>query len=83
MTTAIWPAMNGGGSTIITPSGPAFDAFGRLRISAPQTVFDSKLVYDDQPLYWAEAQTWAAATRGYCDLDTAGTATGTVTTFYT
>lgn len=56
MTTAIWPAVTngGGGSTIITPSGPAFDAFGRLRVSNPQTVFDSKLVNDNQPLYWAQ-----------------------------
>jgi hypothetical protein len=50
---AVWSAMG---------LGPAnFDAFGRLRISAPQTVFDSKLVYDAQPLYWAEAQTGGAA----------------------
>jgi hypothetical protein len=49
---AIWSAMG---------LGPAnFDAFGRLRISAPQTVFDSKLVYDAQPLYFAEAQTGGA-----------------------
>jgi len=31
-----------------------FDAFGRLRVSNPQTIFDSKLVYDEQPLYWSE-----------------------------
>jgi hypothetical protein len=37
-----------------------FDAFGRLRVSNPTTIFDSKLVYDDQPLYWAEAQTGGA-----------------------
>jgi hypothetical protein len=50
---AIWSVMG---------LGPAnFDAFGRLRISAPQTVFDSKLVYDTQPLYWSEAQTGGAA----------------------
>ena len=40
---------------------PSQDAFGRLRVSNPQTVFDSKLVYDSQPLYWAEAQTGGAA----------------------
>ena len=53
---AIWSAMG---------LGPAnFDAFGRLRISAPQTIFDSKLVYDDQPLYWSEdgvAGSWISA----------------------
>lgn len=37
-----------------------FDAFGRLRVSNPQTIFDSKLVYDAQPLYWSEAQTGGA-----------------------
>lgn len=40
---------------------PSIDAFGRLRVSNPQTVFDSKLVYDSQPLYWTEAQTGGAA----------------------
>jgi hypothetical protein len=52
------------GAAIWSPMGLSptnFDAFGRLRISAPQTVFDSKLVYDAQPLYWAEEQTGGAA----------------------
>jgi hypothetical protein len=40
---------------------PSLDAFGRLRVSNPQTIFDSKLVYDAQPLYWAEAQAGGAA----------------------
>jgi len=35
----------------------SFDAFGRLRTSEPQTVFDAKTVYDDQPLYFTEQQT--------------------------
>lgn len=61
MTTAIWPSTAPGGPLVLSPSGPAFDAFGRLRVSNPQTVFDSKLVYDAQPLYWAEAQTGGAA----------------------
>lgn len=42
-------------------SNSNFDAFGRLRVSNPQTIFDSKLVYDAQPLYWAEEQTGGAA----------------------
>lgn len=33
----------------------AVDAFGRLRVSEPTTLFDSKLVgIDDAPLYWEE-----------------------------
>jgi hypothetical protein len=50
---AVWSAMG------LVPSGPNFDAFGRLRVSNPQTVFDSKLVYDAQTLYWAEQQVGA------------------------
>ena len=50
---AIWSAMG---------LGPAnFDAFGRLRVSNPQTIFDAKTVYDAQPLYFAEQQTGGAA----------------------
>lgn len=30
----------------------SLDAFQRLRISQPSTLFDSKQIYDSQPLYW-------------------------------
>lgn len=30
------------------------DAFGRLRVSNPETIFDSQLQYDTQPLLWVE-----------------------------
>lgn len=30
------------------------DAFGRLRISEPSTLFDSKQLYDKAPLFWSE-----------------------------
>jgi hypothetical protein len=53
---AVWSAMTSG----LTSAN--FDAFGRLRVSNPQTVFDSKLVYDAQPLYWAEDLTGATST---------------------
>lgn len=43
-----------------------FDAFGRLRVSNPQTVFDSKLVYDDQPQFWAND---GPGTMGYLQSD--------------
>lgn len=36
---------------------PISDAFGRLRVSGPVTIFDSQLEYDGQPLIWnTEAQ---------------------------
>lgn len=31
---------------------PAIDAFDRLRVSTPYTIFDSKLLHDNQPLLW-------------------------------
>lgn len=30
------------------------DAFGRLRVSNPLTLFDSKQIFDNQPLFWDE-----------------------------
>lgn len=33
-------------------SNAASDAFGRLRISAPFTLFESKQIFDNQPLVW-------------------------------
>lgn len=34
---------------------PAIDAFGRLRVSEPYTIFDSKHLHDKQPLFWDES----------------------------
>lgn len=33
---------------------PAFDAFGRIRVSTPLTIFDSKLLYNKNTLSWDE-----------------------------
>lgn len=33
-------------------SNPAVDAFGRSRVSSPASLFDSKQLYDNQPLVW-------------------------------
>jgi hypothetical protein len=33
---------------------PAIDAFDRLRVSEPFTIFDSKQLHDKQPLFWDE-----------------------------
>jgi hypothetical protein len=32
------------------------DAFGRLRVSNPETIFNSKQIFDNQPLYWDDIQ---------------------------
>ena len=33
---------------------PSVDAFGRLRVSNPETLFDSKQIFDNAPLFWDE-----------------------------
>ena len=39
-----------------TLDGPGTDAFGRLRVSSPETIFESKLLGSDkQPLLWDES----------------------------
>lgn len=51
------------GPTIqIAPQGASglFDAFGRMRVSQPHTLFDSKLLFDKNPLFWDEAITNAS-----------------------
>lgn len=39
----------------------SLDAFGRIRTSDPETIFDSKLLYDKKPLYWDESITGVGA----------------------
>lgn len=41
-------------SGLLNPFGLAYDAFGRLRVGTPQTIFDSKLTHDNAPLFWTE-----------------------------
>jgi len=38
------------------------DAFARLRVSNPQTIFDSKQLADNQPLFWDDAAVSGAGT---------------------
>lgn len=42
-------------SKIQFDDSPSIDGFGRSRVSEPQTLFDSKLLYDKAPLLWDES----------------------------
>lgn len=66
-------------------NGPSLDAFGRMRVSEPTTIFDSKLIgIDDAPLFWEEAQisgsstapTTPTAAKPYIDLASINTTAG-------
>jgi len=54
------------GDTVPMPvsssDSPMIDAFGRIRISSPTTLFDSKQLYDSQPMYWDDIEYDGAGT---------------------
>jgi len=55
----IWEDLTSGGRTNspvvgLTTNNGLGDAFGRLRVTQPTTIFDSQLQYDKQPLLWDE-----------------------------
>jgi hypothetical protein len=56
--------VNGSLSVAIDPQldGGTIDAFGRTRVSQPTALFDSKLVGDNRPLAWDEAETSGSGT---------------------
>jgi hypothetical protein len=45
-----------------SPYNGARDAFGRFRVSEPETIFDSKQLYTNQPLYFDDAATAGSGT---------------------
>lgn len=49
---------------------PSIDAFARLRVSTPYTLFDSKQLHDKQPLFWDEI-TAGSATSVHSSTDAA------------
>ena len=64
--------------------GPSVDAFSRGRVSEPTTLFDSKQLWDSEPLFWDDQETAGAGTSSAhstaiasttlsTSLDTAGT----------
>lgn len=57
------------------------DAFQRLRTSNPQTLFDSKQIFDEQPAFWDDQETQGAGTSSTHSVNRAATemAVGNVT----
>lgn len=45
-----------GNGNIQASDSPSVDAFGRWRVSQPETVFDSKQIHDSQPLFWDDQE---------------------------
>lgn len=53
------------------------DAFHRVRTSIPATIFDSKLLWDAQPLLWDDQETAGAGTSSVHSTDTASSTMST------
>ena len=60
-----------GGQSIKSADSPSIDGFGRWRVSNPQTLFDSKNIFDDdglassvenQPLFYDNSETSGSGT---------------------
>ena len=60
-------------SVSLVTDNPTGDAFGRLRVAEPQTLFDSKQLFDNQPLFWDDQQVSGSGTTSTHDPNTAST----------
>lgn len=49
-------------SSIKSQDSTSIDAFGRWRVSNPETLFDSKQIYDNQPLIWDDQEVSGSGT---------------------
>jgi hypothetical protein len=65
-------AYGSGRNMSITPSAGVHDSFGRLRIATTDTLFDSKMVHDNLPLFWDDAEVSGTGTTSTYDQDRAG-----------
>ena len=68
-------------NTAVVTDNASGDAFGRLRVAAPATIFDSKQINDNQPLFWdEELESGAGITSSHSQDEAATTITSTVST---
>lgn len=62
------------GRTLIAwADSPGTDAFGRARVSEPLTLFDSKQIFDNAPLFWDDQEVSGSGTSSTWSKDTAST----------
>lgn len=52
------------------------DAFGRLRVSQPETIFDSKQIHDNDPLFWDDVEESGSGTSSNHSVNKASTELG-------
>lgn len=67
------PVAGGAAQTVTFGDSSLGDAFGRLRTSNPETLFDSKQLFDNQPLFWDDQEVSGSGTGSSHSTATAST----------
>lgn len=65
-----------GSSLVRYSDSQSLDAFGRIRTSSPYTLFDSKQLFDNQPLFWDDSEVSGGSTTSSHSTATASTTIG-------
>ena len=63
-------------TNIKAQDSPSIDAFARWRVSNPATLFDSKQIHDNQPLFWDDSEVSGGSTTSSHSTATASTTIG-------
>lgn len=66
--------------SIRASDSPSVDSFGRCRTSLPQTLFDSKQVFDNAPQFWDDQEVSGTGTTSTHSVDTASSTIGVTAT---
>lgn len=74
--TKIFGAEKQGLDVVSYPPDGVLDAFSRMRVSQPQTLFDSKQIHDNQPLFWDDQEVSGSGTTSTHSADRASTIIG-------
>ncbi len=64
---------------IYVADSPAFDAFGKLRVSNPETIFESKQLFDNAPLFWDDSEESGGSTSSSHSVNEASSTMGVAT----
>lgn len=73
-------ALLAGPLSIKLADSPAIDAFARLRVSNPETIFESKQLFDNAPLFWDDLQESGGPTTSTHSVDEASSTMGVANT---
>ncbi len=65
---------------IYVADSPAFDAFGRLRVSEPQSLFNSKQIFDNAPGLWDDSEESGSSTTSTHSVNGASSTMGVAAT---